>query len=591
MNFYMNKVEEIRKKSAINTYQLCKKINISRTTYYRWLNNQERCPTEKKIRLIAHFLNVSVVEISDLTPTKDLSDLNVKSASSSLSKLLTTKQNILPLTTNIIEEVKQIQGRFDKIALVCSTLLSSFNSIFYIKDTNLSYIIANNEFKKNLNLKNDFDISGMYDSDFFTALETERNNREDLNVLQTGIPLLDLEQNIPATRGKKTGLISKIPILDSEQKIMGILGIFVDITELNDANKAINYLKIILKNTDEAVWMINEKTNEILYMNDTWHTKYGMPVNHSNPLAWWEKNIHAENIDSLYCEQGKKKIDHSHDYRFIHPKTGKMFYLAVNIYYEKEVCFFILHDNTETYKRSALAELTTELIAKSDDPLYIRNNSTGEYIVYNKAYETLSGYPLSEMKNKKVLWLLKQLFRENPTDEKLIKENFNKKKSFRMNTQILTKDGIKKEIKISTTYKYVNGVWYSIVISTDIRKQKENEEYIKYLRAVKSNLDIPFWIAKGRISKPDFLHISSICFFKYGVKREDIIKDVDIFWRNNIHPDDYKKHMKKVLSNSNEIKSTYRFIHPTTKEVFCLKNIYIYNEQENITIGVLTDIS
>lgn len=237
MKFYIDRLRSIRKNKKITSEELSKKIGISRITLCAW-ENAKRIPSEPKVRMLARILDIPVNEISDLMPDKPKSETNIFSIDSTIVSLLgnDSKKNKERLST-VISGIIDINKELSDSRLVIEAMLSSFPSIFYIKDANLRYITANEAFLNNLSLNKNFSVFGKSDSDFFPILEAKANYEMDKEILATGKSKLDEEGYIPGSRKKKWGIISKTLIFDSERKIAGILGSFVDISKRKQAEE------------------------------------------------------------------------------------------------------------------------------------------------------------------------------------------------------------------------------------------------------------------------------------------------------------------------------------------------------------------
>ena len=77
--------------------------------------------------------------------------------------------------------------------------------IFYIKDSNLNYLIASDSFLKNLKLNGNYKVVGKNDSDFFPEREAKINNKEDKEILNSFNASIYKEGLIPGSR-KKNGV-------------------------------------------------------------------------------------------------------------------------------------------------------------------------------------------------------------------------------------------------------------------------------------------------------------------------------------------------------------------------------------------------
>jgi len=231
MKFYSDKLKQVRKKLKISSEELALKMGIHRTTLSSWERNKVT-PSEVKVRSIAKSLDVSVEEISDLTPDKSRSPIDISHASSTLSNLINKeKKSKNSRISALISELTKLDKEFNNASLIIEALISSISAIYYIKNCDSKYVIANKSFLQNLSLNEKCVVLDKTDFEFFSKDEALRNDEEDRLVISSGKEILDREDYIPGSRRKKWGIISKTLILDAQGNIEGLIGMFVDITE------------------------------------------------------------------------------------------------------------------------------------------------------------------------------------------------------------------------------------------------------------------------------------------------------------------------------------------------------------------------
>ncbi len=77
----------------------------------------------------------------------------------------------------------------------------------------------------------------------WTPEQTEKFIQDDQEILKTGIPKLNIEETQRQLNGQDLYLLtSKVPLLEGKQ-IVGILGIYVDITQLKTIEQALRIEK------------------------------------------------------------------------------------------------------------------------------------------------------------------------------------------------------------------------------------------------------------------------------------------------------------------------------------------------------------
>ena len=225
MKFYSDKLKQVRKKLKISSEELALKMGIHRTTLSSWERNKVT-PSEVKVRSIAKSLDVSVEEISDLTPDKSRSPIDISPASSTLSNLINKeKKSKNSRISALISELTKLDKEFNNASLIIEALISSISAIYYIKNCDSKYVIANKSFLQNLSLNEKCVVLDKTDFEFFSKDEALRNDEEDRLVISSGKEILDREDYIPGSRRKKWGIISKTLILDAQGNIEGLIGL------------------------------------------------------------------------------------------------------------------------------------------------------------------------------------------------------------------------------------------------------------------------------------------------------------------------------------------------------------------------------
>jgi len=117
---------------------------------------------------------------------------------------------------------------------VLNGLIDNVPHAIFWKDKNLAFAGCNKQFAVQFGYPNPADIIGKTDYDFpFPSHLREKYNYDDRQILTTGVPKLNYEEVQTQPDGsEKVVLVSKVPYYNQDNEIIGVLGIYTDITSL-----------------------------------------------------------------------------------------------------------------------------------------------------------------------------------------------------------------------------------------------------------------------------------------------------------------------------------------------------------------------
>jgi two-component system sensor histidine kinase/response regulator len=111
------------------------------------------------------------------------------------------------------------------------TLMNHLPDVIFIKDTSGRFLMANPALVKLYGAELPEDLIGQKDEDFIPQSLADHFVEDDRQVMESGIPLVDREEsNVDAEGHPLWMLTSKIPLRDSDGKLMGLVGIGRNIT-------------------------------------------------------------------------------------------------------------------------------------------------------------------------------------------------------------------------------------------------------------------------------------------------------------------------------------------------------------------------
>jgi PAS domain-containing protein len=367
MKFFYDKFKVLRKKQRYTATDFCKVMGITRTTLWEW-ESGKRIPSETIIRRLADILKIDVKEISNLKDELKIVNADFTASRHAVGLLFnSTSEQRECQFGHIINEISKLKGELDQAAMIINALLTTMHTMFYIKDANLKYVIANSNFLLNLSLPEDFVSKGHNDKKFFSAKEAKSNTEEDKEVLYSKKAIITQEGYIPGTRKKKWGLISKIPIMDLQGNAVGIVGTFLDITERKNTTEIRRLLEIALNHTSYVVWLLHPHPGyKLFYVSESVEQLYGYSADKfiKTKNFWLDRCVHPEdriNLERQWISGELSDLSEKREFRIVCPdgKIKCIESVLVNTeindtvaYIEKDVT---PHDNIEYRTKQKIA--------------------------------------------------------------------------------------------------------------------------------------------------------------------------------------------------------------------------------------------
>ncbi|MCF7889075.1 MAG: PAS domain-containing protein, partial [Victivallales bacterium] len=391
-------------------------------------------------------------------------------------------------------------------SLITKAILSSINSIIYIKDINQKYLVANDAFIELLGLINGYRVDGKTDFDFYNSTEAKEIINQDNQVLSTGKPITNLNSFMPGTKKKRHALISKFPILDSENKIVGLIGTYNDITEMKKAGRVREILEIYVGAMTDCLSVFFSHNYKYIFVNNAYADIFGYPVEkfYEGGLIdfFAEKCVHPDDREQEKKYLKEKNWPKQRIYRIIKP-NGDVRWLEGSVnrrkYFGKECCISVNRDITERVYESAFSDLFGLILEHSDDVLWIRDKTENEGLVFvSVSVRKLYGHSEDIFYKDSFFWLNKCLYSKDKTVWLLNEEN-SSLRDYKKEYRIYDSKQQLKWIELTCfEYKFLGKECYcylekNITDKKAVEKSKENEslrKVAKKLRKMDFNTDL-----------------------------------------------------------------------------------------------------
>jgi PAS domain S-box-containing protein len=133
------------------------------------------------------------------------------------------------------------------------TLMDQLPHAIYFKDADSRFLRINRALCAMFGLANPAEAIGKTDRDFFTAEHAERAMADERRIVQTGEPIIDLQEKETWPDGRITwALTTKMPLLDEAGRIIGTFGLSRDITEQKQTAEALRAAKEAAETANRA---------------------------------------------------------------------------------------------------------------------------------------------------------------------------------------------------------------------------------------------------------------------------------------------------------------------------------------------------
>ena len=218
---------------------------------------------------------------------------------------------------DITEKVKKQQAIDEERALL-KTLVNNLPLNIFIKNLDSKKTLINNKELEYIGFSNENEVLGKSDFDLYPYQSALISIQEDQQVINSGISIIDKETFNTKRDGKGTWfLTSKIPLLNAENKISGILGISYDITKRKMAEEKLKVseerFKLIFESFISGIALLNPADGSFIDLNLAIATMFGytktelMQLHLKNISHPNDMHLNINNEESNEMKEGKIK--------------------------------------------------------------------------------------------------------------------------------------------------------------------------------------------------------------------------------------------------------------------------------------------
>jgi diguanylate cyclase (GGDEF)-like protein/PAS domain S-box-containing protein len=202
-----------------------------------------------------------------------------------------------------ITERKKAEEMIIENRALYESLVNTLPMSIYRIDLNGKLTFINKTLQENLGLPLE-KIIGKTAYDFYSEELAQKYRHDDQEVIQTGVVLNLVEENIsPLTGSKSIVEVIKIPIRDADGHVFGIQGIFWDITQRKQAEEALvdseaRYRRLV-ENSPDVIYQFSRRLGGIYYSPRVEQVLgYSLPELYKDPFLW-NKSIHEDDRELI----------------------------------------------------------------------------------------------------------------------------------------------------------------------------------------------------------------------------------------------------------------------------------------------------
>ena len=157
---------------------------------------------------------------------------NKKNKKQLIAELKALREKLSELE-NLKKDQKHIELELQKSKVVLEMIMNSIPNQVFWKSRDLVYIGCNQAFAEVTGMGSPSEVIGKTDFDFHRDSTHADSYRDwDKKIMASGKAVLDIEELYHSADGSEgTVLTSKVPLIDEEGEVFGILGICTDISE------------------------------------------------------------------------------------------------------------------------------------------------------------------------------------------------------------------------------------------------------------------------------------------------------------------------------------------------------------------------
>lgn len=222
------------------------------------------------------------------------------------------------ITQAVDDELRRIaENKLTEERRLLRTIIDNIPISIYAKDLQYKKTLANKSELRHLGLESEMDVLGKTDFDIYGESVATNTQIEDQQVIREGQSILG---EVKPMGDDNWALISKLPLRNENEQIVGMVGISIDYTERKKTQEQLTIFLNLFDNISDAVQVITEE-GQLFYLNKVAGEVLGIDpaqvgkfhvtdyLNHFPTMKEWNEHVEQLKVeDHLTIERNYMNI-------------------------------------------------------------------------------------------------------------------------------------------------------------------------------------------------------------------------------------------------------------------------------------------
>ncbi|MFX0071934.1 MAG: PAS domain-containing protein, partial [Candidatus Hermodarchaeota archaeon] len=312
------------------------------------------------------------------------------------------------------QKLKESEEKYKDLSVELETILDIIPGMLYCKDKSGILIRVNENLANLIGLKKD-EIIGKSIYELFPYEQAKKTHSDDLDVINSGEPKLNIEEYFDFPEGKMLILTNKVPHMNQKGETIGSIGLSVDISER----------KVIEEKLIKSEYALRERLKELGCLYDLSRFIENPNTTIDNILQAASNRLtlafrFPEIISVKIYFNDKEYRTHNYietKWKLTSTERINGDILGIEVYYNEDTAFLdeevtFLKEFTSRVKNFleikkieenllSEKEFSEDLINTTSDTIFVFEPETGKAIRWNDSFRKVSGYSDEEISNLK----------------------------------------------------------------------------------------------------------------------------------------------------------------------------------------------